>query len=611
LTQNNRPGVSMKMVPQGAREWAKITRKNVGRQVAIVLDNVVYSAPVINEEISGGSSSISGNFTVEEAKDLANILKSGKLPAPTRIIEETVVGATLGAEVQSQGILAAVIGLSLVMFFMIFYYAKAGVVSVVALLFNILFILGVLAQLGASLTLPGIAGIVLTMGMSIDANVLIFERVREELAAGKPTVEAIEAGYSRAFWTIFDSNVTTFITALTLFVYGSGPIQGFATTLMIGIICSFFTAVYISKLIVAYMVDAQIKKIAKAGGKGEVKISFSTPMAGKFFANPNFNFIKKRKVAYGISAFIIAAGIALIAAKGLNFGVNFQDNRSYVVKFNKDLVPSDLQSALKTKLDNKGVEVKTFGDAKSLKITTNYLIKDESLEADSVTQKLVLDGIEAFTQVKFEVNDAKLADGNFVLLRTNKVGATIADDIRDSALFSIIFSLVALFGYIFLRFRRWQFGFGAVMALLHDSLIVFAMYSFAWVLGLPLEVDQVFVAALLTIIGYSINDTVVVFDRIRETITPDANKEQRKLMMNKALNDTLSRTVITGVTTLFVVLVLLIFGGESLRGFSYTLLVGIIFGTYSSIYVASNLVLDTWKDKAPATPSPTDEKVKA
>ncbi len=575
INPNGQVEVSLAMNGEGARLWKELTGKNVGRQIAIVLDNYVYSAPNVNEEISGGRSSISGSFTIDEAKDLANILKAGKLPAPTRIVEEAVVGPSLGAVAQTQGILSILVGLGLVVLFMIVYYAKAGIVANVALLANIFFIFGLLAQLGAALTLPGIAGIVLTIGMSVDANVLIFERIREELALGKGLIVSIEDGFQRALITIIDANVTTLITSVVLYVLGAGPIKGFAVTLMIGIVCSFFTAVYVSRLIIYWM--------SRKGD--ESSMSFSTPFTKNMLANTNFNFMGKRKLMYAISGIVIAVGIGVLATKGLNMGVDFTGGRSYVVQFSQDVVPSEIKANLANKLQS-GVEVKTYDGNDKVKITTSYRSDEESTDADVAIQSEIMASLgEKYTALSPEV------------VSTSKVGATIADDIADSARTAVIVALILMFGYISVRFSNWRFGVGAVAALTHDSLIVLSLFAIAYLLGFAVEVDQVFIAAILTVIGYSLNDTVVVFDRIRESLN-DRVDEDLQETINGAVNSTLSRTLITSVTTLLVVLILFIFGGEALKGFSFALLIGVIVGTYSSIFVATPLVLDLYSKNA-------------
>ncbi|MBX2897680.1 MAG: protein translocase subunit SecDF [Cyclobacteriaceae bacterium] len=580
-----RYAVSMQMNTTGSKIWAKVTREAAAKQpqgrIAIVLDNYVYTAPTVNGEIPNGSSQISGNFELEEAKDLANVLKAGSLPAPTRIVEEAIVGPSLGKVAQNQGLISMACGLGIVVLFMIAYYSKGGWVANISLLFNIFFILGILAQFKSALTLPGIAGIVLTMGMAVDANVLIYERIKEEMALGRKLREAITRGYNRAFTTILDSNLTTFITAVALFVLGQGPLKGFAIVLMIGIGTSFFSAVYISRVIVEWM--------ARKGD--EAKVSFDTAIARMIKKRPQYNFIGARKKAYLISGTIVLIGFVLIAIQGLNLGVDFKGGRSYVVSFNQPVIATDMKVALANNFENTGVEVKNFGSDKVMKVTTSYLVDDESDAADEKVKNALIAGVEKFKGVTYTPHEAQLDDQHFIISSSSKVGATIADDIKDSAFEAALASLVLIFIYILIRFKRWTYSAGAIVATVHDTLFVVAAFAIARVFGISFEVDQVFVAAILTVIGYSINDTVIIFDRIREYLGYGANHDREKLF-NDAINSTLGRTLITSGTTLIVVLVLLLFGGEVLRGFSFALFVGIGVGTFSSIFIASPVVLD-------------------
>ncbi|MGF1636692.1 MAG: protein translocase subunit SecDF, partial [Cyclobacteriaceae bacterium] len=509
LDERTSPAVSMEMNSEGAKKWKRLTAESIGQRVAIVLDDYVYSAPTVQVEIPNGQSIITGNFTLDEAKDLANVLKAGALPARTRIVEEAVIGSSLGKEAINQGIISIVSGLIIVVLFMIAYYSRGGLVATIALLFNIFFILGVLAQLNASLTLPGIAGIVLTIGMSIDANVLIFERIREELRNGKALLNAISLGYEKAYSSIIDANVTTFLTGVILFTFGQGPVKGFATTLMIGIACSFFTAVFITRVIIGWM--------TKKGDKS--KISFSLPFSANLFTNLNIDFLSKRKMAYIISSSIIVLGLVLVFIEGgLNYGVDFTGGRSYIVTFNQPVVPSDLKTNLSTSFEEAGTEVKTYGSNSVMKITTSYLIDDDSDEGDATVRAALIGGIESFSGQAYSEDDSKVDESHFTISSSTKVGATIAEDIKFAAQESIFFSLIVIFLYIFVRFRKWQFGLGAVVAVFHDSLFVLAAFAIARLFGKAFEIDQVFIAAMLTIIGYSINDTVVVFDRIRENM---------------------------------------------------------------------------------------------
>jgi len=546
-----------------------------------VLDNYVYTAPTVQGEIPNGNSQITGSFDLEEAKDLANVLKAGSLPAPTRIVEEAIVGPSLGKVAQSQGLISMASGLAIVVLFMIAYYSKGGWVANIALLFNIFFILGILAQLNAALTLPGIAGIVLTMGMAVDANVLIYERIKEEMKLGRKLKEAIKKGYERAFTTIFDSNLTTMITAAALFILGQGPLKGFAIVLMIGIATSFFSSVYISRVIVEWMTR-----------KGdESKVSFDTPIANMVKRRKDFDFLAFRKKAYLFSASVILIGFILIAIQGLNLGVDFKGGRSYIVSFNQPVVATDMKVAMSQSFENSGVEVKNYGSDKVMKVTTSYLVEDESEEADVKVKNALIQGVEKFKGVKYAESESQLDDQHFIVPSSSKVGATIADDIKGSAFEASIVSLILIFIYILIRFKRWTYSAGAIVATVHDTLFVISSFAIARLFGISFEIDQVFVAAVLTIIGYSINDTVIVFDRIREYLGFGASHDRAKLV-NDAINHTLSRTLITSGTTLIVVVVLLLFGGEVLRGFSFALFIGIVIGTFSSIFIAAPVVLD-------------------
>ena len=565
--------VSMTMNTEGAKQWKRLTAENIGKSIAIVLDGYVYSYPTVQSEIAGGRSQITGNFTVEEANDLSNILKSGKLPAPARIIEEAIVGPSLGAEAINSGLTSFIIALILVLLYMIFYYNRAGLVSNVALLANIFFIFGVLSSLGAVLTLPGIAGIVLTIGMSVDANVLIYERIREEVANGKGIRLAISDGYNNAYSSIIDANVTTLLTGIILYTFGTGPIKGFATTLVIGILTSLFAAIFITRLIISSRLNKS------------KKINFSNKITDGAFKNLNIDFIANRKKFYVISSVVIILGLGSLFLKGLNYGVDFLGGRTYVVRFDVPVDNEELRSSLgDVFVDQDGLnylpQVKTFGDENQLKITTSFMINSSELNADELVEDKLALGLET-TGVSYEI------------MSSQKVGPTIADDIKDAALWSIIFSLIVIFLYILLRFRKWQFSLGAVAAVFHDILIVLSIFSALYgLLPFSLEIDQAFIAAILTIIGYSLNDTVVVFDRVREYINNNKKKEVHQIM-NGALNSTLSRTINTSLTTFFVLLIIFLFGGEVIRGFMFALMVGVLVGTYSSLFVASPIMLDT------------------
>jgi len=582
LDQATRPAVSMQMNATGAKKWKKLTAANIGERIAIVLDGYVYSAPNVNGEIPNGNSEISGNFDIEEAKDLANVLKAGTLPAPTRIVQEAIIGPTLGREAQHQGVISIVAGLALVVLFMVFYYARGGFVANFALLFNIFFIMGILAQLSAALTLPGIAGIVLTIGMSIDANVLIFERIREELRNGVALRQAVSSGYDKAFSSIIDSNVTTFLTAAILYALGQGPVKGFAITLMIGIGSSFFSAVFITRVIVEQM-------LRKNGDNS--KLNFKTGLSDGLLSNMNIDFMSKRFRAYITSGVVIIIGMVLLFVNGLNFGVDFQGGRSYVVSFNQPVVASEIKAGLNSTFEGSGTEVKTFGANNVIKVTTSYEVTDETTEMDEKVQGMLIEGLSGVTGQLFVADGSKIDETHFSILSSEKVGATIADDIKKDSMEAMVLSLIVIFLYILVRFRKWQFGLGAIIALFHDTLVVMSAFAIAGAFGYSFEIDQVFIAAILTIIGYSINDTVIVFDRIRENINLHTSSNKLDIF-NNAINSTMNRTVITSFTTLVVVLVLLIFGGAVLRGFSFALVVGVIVGTYSSIYIASPIVID-------------------
>ncbi|HIL66776.1 MAG TPA: protein translocase subunit SecDF [Flavobacteriales bacterium] len=574
---NANPEVSMTMNSEGAKQWKRLTAENIGKSVAIVLDGFVYSFPTVQSEISGGRSQITGNFTINEANDLANILKSGKLPAPARIIEEAIVGPSLGEEAIDAGLKSFIIALIIVLMYMIFYYSGAGVVSNIALLANIFFIFGVLSSIGAVLTLPGIAGIVLTIGMSVDANVLIYERIREELTGGKGIRLAIKDGYDKAYNAIIDANVTTLLTGIILYTFGTGPIKGFATTLIIGILTSLFSAIFITRLIISRRLNKN------------KEIKFATKLTEGAFKNTAIDFLGKRKRFYILSGIIILLGIGSLVTKGLNYGVDFVGGRSYVVRFDDTVDNEKLRSELTTVfVDNDGLkhapQVKTFGDDNQVKITTKYLIDDNTNGADEVVEAKLNEGL------------AKMAM-DYEIMSSQKVGPTIADDIKDAAVWSVFFSLLIIFLYILIRFRKWQFSLGAVAAVFHDVLIVLAIFSiFYGILPFSLEIDQAFIAAILTIIGYSLNDTVVVFDRVREYMGMH-KKQEIETVMNKALNSTLSRTINTSMTTFFVLLVIFLFGGEVIRGFMFALMIGVVVGTYSSLFVASPIMLDTLKRK--------------
>ena len=573
--------VSMNMNAEGAKKWANVTRENVGKSIAIVLDGLVYSAPNVNEEIKGGSSSISGQFTQADADDLSNILKSGKMPARARVESSEIIGPSLGAKSVKDGMNSFLIAFVVVLAYMIFYYSRrAGAVADIALLANMFFLMGVLASLQAVLTLPGIAGIVLTIGMSVDANVLIYERIREEINAGKNLKTAIKDGYNNAYSAIFDSQITTFLTGLILFFFGTGPIKGFATTLVIGILTSLFSAIILTRLMYERMLS-----------KGKT-ITFDTKLTRNFFKNTKIDFLGKRKIFYVISSVVILAGVASLATRGLNLGVDFTGGRNYVIAFPQDVETIEIRDHLDEAFGETPTVI-TYGNKSTVRVTTKYLIADERPEVDSIIIAQMYVGLKPYLKSDAVLDD--FLNGQDYIISAHKVGPTIADDIKRTALVVVFAALLVIFLYILGRFRNWQFGLGALVALIHDVLIVIGVFSlFYGFLPFSLELDQSFIAAILTVVGYSINDTVVVFDRIREYVGLQ-KKRDRKEVFNAAVNDTLSRTFSTSLSTFFVVLAIFIFGGDVIRGFTFALLVGIAVGTYSSIFIATPVVYDTIK----------------
>ncbi len=586
--QQNRPVVSMQMNTEGARQWRRVTAQAAQNReaIAIVLDGVVYSAPSVNEEIPNGNSQISGSFTIEDTKDLANVLKAGRLPATAKIVEEAIVGPSLGQAAIDAGVNSAVIGIVVVMIFMIAYYNRAGIAANIAVLFNVFFLMGILASLNAVLTLPGIAGIVLTMGTAVDANVLIYERIREELRAGKSIRQAVADGYKHAMPSILDSQITTFLVGLVLFFFGSGPILGFATTLMIGIITSLFTSIFISRLIFEYMLTK------------DIKISVSFPWSAKTLQNANFQFIKKRKLFYIISVVAVLISIGSIFTKGFSLGVDFKGGRTYTVRYEQPVSLEDVRKNLDETF-NSTTEVKTFGSENQVRVTTTYHIEETSDEADKEVLAKLNEGL------------SKIAGNKHEILSSQKVGPSIATDIKDRAIWSGIFSILIIAGYILVRFHKWQYSIGAAIATVHDGVILLGLFSILdGLVPFSLDIDQHFVAAILTVLGYSVNDTVVVFDRIREDLAkPGAHSKNFGEVVNHAINTTLSRTVITSLTIIFVLVVLFIFGGEVIRGFSFAILIGIIVGTYSSIILAAPAVYDLGKGKHISEEKPTVAKV--
>ncbi len=594
--QTNQVGVSLNMTQEGAKTWARMTTEaasNGNREIAILLDDEVVSAPRVNEAITGGSSQITGNFDLEEATDLASILKIGKLPVSTQIIQESVVGPSLGAENIRKSVIALLIGFAIVIGFMMFYYGGAGIISIIALLLNVVFIFGALASYGTVLTLPGFAGIILTIGMAVDANVIIFERIREELREGKTTLMAMADGFKHSYSAIIDANVTTILTALVLSYFGLGPIKGFAVVLIIGVLSSLFTAVLVARL----MFDSYLSR--------KKDISFSTAMSKNAFANLNIDWMGKRKIAYTISGILLLASFASFAVRGFELGVDFKGGYNYTVAFapgaGASINADQLRSNLAKEFDGKTPTVKSVAGVNTYNIVTDYLIDQQTTEdgtkAEDVVMQALHRGVQATVGGDLTFENFSNAGGVGTHLTSfSKVGPTIADDIARSAGYAAIFALLLIFLYILIRFNKWQYSLGAVAALFHDSLIVMGVFSmFYGVLGFSMEVDQAFIAAILTVIGYSINDTVVVFDRIREYLNNYATGDKTTII-NRAVNSTVSRTVITSLTTLFGVFVLFAFGGDSIKGFAFAILVGVTVGTYSSIFIATPILHDLSND---------------
>ena len=575
----------MQMNSQGAKVWETLTERAYTQQtnIAIVLDDIVYSAPgVTRGAISGGRSEITGDFDLNEAIDLANVLRAGKLPASADIIQSEIVGPSLGQEAIDSGIYSFLIALMLVLVWMVFYYGISGFYADIALIFNLVLIFGILAGLGAVLTLPGIAGIVLTIGISVDANVLIFERIREEIRKEKGLKQSISDGFNNALSSILDANITTGLTALVLYVFGTGPIKGFATTLLIGIATSLFTAIFITRLLVD-------NRVFKTG-----KISFSTPSTKNLFSNININFLIKRRITYILSSILVFISLTSLLTQGLNQGVDFLGGRSYIVRFDKQVSSSDIESNLSSSIGS--AEVKTFGASNQLKITTKYKVDEESFEVDQEIKEILYQSLS--NEYTDEITYEKFILGEDVgIMSSIKVGPTIADDIKQNSVIAVFGSLIIVFFYILLRFQKWQFSIGAVSAVFHDVLIVLGIFSLTYkIMPFNMEINQAFIAALLTVIGYSLNDTVVVFDRIREYFKIHSSWENHKTV-NAALNSTLSRTLNTSLTTLIVLTAIFIFGGESIRGFMFALIIGVIVGTYSSVFIATPIMFDSYKRK--------------
>jgi SecD/SecF fusion protein len=567
--------VDMSMNAEGAKTWARMTRENIGRCIAIVLDGYVRSFPRVSVEITGGNSQITGTFTLEQAQDLANVLMSGKLPAPARVISYTVVGPTLGQEAIHSGFISFIIAFALVLGFMIFYYSKsAGSIADIALFANIFLLFGVLASLNAVLTLPGIAGIVLTMGMAVDANVLIYERIREELRHGKGIKLAIHDGYRMAYSAIIDSNVTTILTGVVLYLYGTGPIKGFATTLVIGILTSMFTSIFITRLIYEGLL------------KRNANLTFSIKITADVFKHTKIDFIGMRKFFYVFSSVILLAGVISLFVRGLSPGIDFTGGRTFTVRFDKPVTTEDIASRLNATFGELP-QVVTFGNVNTVKITTKYKINESGVENEVQTK--LYEGLK-------DVIGGNITRDDFInkyQQSSETVGPVVAADIKINAFFAVGLSLIMMFLYIFMRFRHWQYGFGAVMSLFHDVLLVIGVYSILWgFMPFSMEIDQAWIAAILTVIGFSINDTVIVFDRLREYI-PIYRKRPVKEVLNMAINSTLSRTINTTLTVMLTIFAMFIFGGAVIRGFMFALMIGIGTGVYSSVFVATALMYDT------------------
>ena len=589
--QMRRIVVDMQMDANGTKEWKSLTEKNVGRPIAVTLDNRVYTAPNVNEPIPNGSSQISGNFTEDEAKDLVNVLSAGKLPASAKIVQADVVGPSLGEESIQAGLWSFVAAFCIIIAYIIFYYGGAGVYAVIAMIFNLFFLFGIMDSMDATLTLPGIAGIVLTMAMAVDTNVIIYERTREQLFAGKDIKTAYNDGFNDALSAIIDGQLTSILTALVLYIFGTGPIQGFAVTLLIGLIMTFFTSVLMSRVMIFSRLE-----------KGE-SLSVWTPMTKNLFRNIWVDFIAKRKVMYVISAVLVAVSIGSIATNGFKYGIDFTGGRSFVVKFDKtvdvEAVKGSLSQVFKNeKGESSSIDIKTFGNDQQLKITTDYKIGDESLKADQEIDQKLYQGLKNQLPANLTFEEFKSAAENPIgIVSSTKVGPTVADDIKMGGALAVLGSLLGIFAYILLRFRRWQFSLGAIIGLAFDATIILGAFSlFHSVMPFNMEINQDFIAAILTVLGYSINDTVIIFDRIRENLK-DGRERTLAQLFNDSISGTLGRTINTSLTVLLVVLAIFIFGGENLKGFMFALLLGVISGTFSTIFVSSLLAFDFFKGK--------------
>ena len=574
--------VDMNMNNEGAKVWQRMTRENVGKSVAVVLDNYVQSFPTVQGEIPNGRTEISGNFTVEEAKDLANMLKSGKMPASARIVQEEIVGPTLGQESIQSGMFSFVAAFMLVLLYMLFFYSKdAGLAANAALVVNLFFLIGILACLGAVLTLPGIAGIVLTMGMAVDANVLIYERIEEEVRAGKGVRLAIHDGFSNAYSAIIDGQVTTLLTGIVLYMFGSGPIKGFATTLIIGIITSLFTSIFITRLIFERWLDKN------------KKITFVTSYSAEWLRHTAVPFIQSRKIFYVVSGTLILISIFALTFKGLNYSIDFKGGRTYVVRFDKDVQVESIANALAPSFGGTAPEVKTYGGNNQVRITTDFKVEEEGESVDTEIEGLLYNGLKPF--IGDNVTEEKYQ--STYQMSSQKVGATISDDIKKDAIMAVIFALLIIFVYIALRFRNWAMGLGGLVSLAHDAIILLGTYALLdGYLSFSLSVDQSFIAAILTVLGYSINDTVIVYDRVREYLHLHPKQNTVKTY-NDAMNSTLRRTFSTSLTTLIVMVAIFMFGGTSIKGFIFAMMFGIFIGTYSSVFVATPIAYDSLSKK--------------
>lgn len=578
--QNGRPDIKMEMTPSGARAWAKMTADNLGKPIAIALDDVVYSAPNVNSVIEGGSSEITGSFSVQEAQDLANILKIGKIDAPAKIVQEQIVGPTLGQRAIRGGVTAFIVSFIVIFTLMLLYYNTGGMVANVALIFNLLFTIGILSALHASLTAAGIAALVLTIGMAVDTNVIIFERIKEELARGKTYPQAIHDGYVRSYAPVIDAHVTVFLTAIILFYFGLGPILGFATTQMLGISLSLFCGILISRLVTDIYMNRQRH------------FKYFTGLSKAIFKHPQFKFIEYRKIAYVLSALVLIFGVASFF-NGFNKGVEFKGGRSYTIQFAGNVNPESIRDELKKTLDGDNVVIKTVGDSRHLDITTSFM--KGVANADSIVEARLYEGLKSSLPAGTSLEQFTKTN----VQSSQVVQPVISKDLENGAIKAVVLSMIAIILYILLRFRDWRYSLGTILSLIHDTLVVLIIFSFAKnIVPFPLEIDQYFIAAVLTVVGYSMNDTVIIFDRIRENSNdPALSGKSKTFIINLSINETLSRTIMTSLTTFLTILALFIFGGEVTRGFAFVMLLGIIVGTYSSIFVATPSLMEFSKDR--------------